>query len=209
MPSVDAWKYLKRENTQEAIRCRHCRGCIYLGACAHMGCCNYWEKMDRLRLCPPGRGCTVKIISAGYQFEPEWDELVRKYDRKEDEQKRREQRKKHAAEKRRADKQKQIESDQITPYGSCRGKKCTWDVEYAHHLYNEGYYVWEIAEIMDLTFYQVRNYADRHEWHLKKTMKPLCRHDVDEARIVYSDYLREKERKAQVEQTANPCQKGA
>lgn len=42
----------------------YCEGCYYFGA-AHQTC-DYWEKADELRGCPPGKGCIRKITKKEY-----------------------------------------------------------------------------------------------------------------------------------------------
>ena len=42
----------------------YCQGCYYFGA-AHQTC-DYWEKADELRGCPPGKGCTKRITKKEY-----------------------------------------------------------------------------------------------------------------------------------------------
>lgn len=42
----------------------YCNGCYYFGL-SHQTC-DYWEKADQLRGCPPGKGCTKKITKKEY-----------------------------------------------------------------------------------------------------------------------------------------------
>ena len=42
----------------------YCEGCYYYGP-GHKTC-DYWEKADELRGCPPGKGCTRKITKKEY-----------------------------------------------------------------------------------------------------------------------------------------------
>lgn len=40
----------------------YCKGCIYVGKVNHFTlCCRYVFVEDKLRPCPPGKGCTVKV----------------------------------------------------------------------------------------------------------------------------------------------------
>lgn len=40
----------------------YCNGCIYKGVVEnHLPCCNYIFMEDKMRPCPPGKGCTVKV----------------------------------------------------------------------------------------------------------------------------------------------------
>lgn len=42
----------------------YCNGCIYKGVVEnHLPCCNYIFMEDKMRPCPPGEGCTVKLTS--------------------------------------------------------------------------------------------------------------------------------------------------
>lgn len=41
----------------------YCQGCYYFGT-THQTC-DYWEKADELRGCPPGKGCTKKNNEKG------------------------------------------------------------------------------------------------------------------------------------------------
>lgn len=42
----------------------YCEGCYYFGV--NHRTCDYWEKADQLRGCPPGKGCTKKITKKEY-----------------------------------------------------------------------------------------------------------------------------------------------
>lgn len=42
----------------------YCNGCYYFGL-SHQTC-DYWEKADQLRGCPPGKGCTKRITKKEY-----------------------------------------------------------------------------------------------------------------------------------------------
>ena len=47
-----------------------CRDCYYvLGGLEKMMTCDYFEKADKRRPCPAGKGCTVKITPAQYAAE--------------------------------------------------------------------------------------------------------------------------------------------
>ena len=42
----------------------YCEGCYYYGP--YHQTCDYWEKADQLRGCPPGKGCTRRITKKEY-----------------------------------------------------------------------------------------------------------------------------------------------
>ena len=41
----------------------YCKGCIYVGKSQGLPCCRYVFVEDKLRPCPPGTGCTVKLTN--------------------------------------------------------------------------------------------------------------------------------------------------
>lgn len=176
--SHDVWKFVNKLIYAEGRRIRHCRGCIYLGSVGHRGCCNYWEIEDRLRPCKPGRGCTVKIVTEGYQFPAWWDEYVKKADAEDDERARKK------AEK--AAQTNAHESVDVMPR-SDRGKKAKWDVDYALKLYRQGYYVHEIADVVGVSFFYLSSYINNHGWSVVGREK-LKQHDVARAIEEYREF---------------------
>lgn len=55
----------------------YCQGCYYFGP-AHQTC-DYWEKADELRGCPPGNGCTRRITKKEYMkmaAPSKWDKAI-------------------------------------------------------------------------------------------------------------------------------------
>lgn len=41
---------------------KNCRNCVYFGGASdHVCTCNYIFMEDKMRPCPPGKGCTVKV----------------------------------------------------------------------------------------------------------------------------------------------------
>lgn len=61
-------KPIKKEAPKKPSICdSYCRGCYYLlGGNSRLMSCDYFEKADKLRPCPAGKGCTVKITTAQY-----------------------------------------------------------------------------------------------------------------------------------------------
>ena len=39
----------------------NCATCFYHGKCGGLICCEYWDKTGKLRPCPAGDECTVKV----------------------------------------------------------------------------------------------------------------------------------------------------
>lgn len=162
----------------EQIRCRWCRGCVYLGTLDSCGCCNYFIIEDRLRGTPFGEKCPVKHLAAGYvlpdgyEQECEWeDERLRK-----------------AIERNRKKFVRNAAKD------GKRGRKMTWDADYAQQLYNKGYYLVEIAEVLDVSLKKVEATCNNRNWYYQAVFHNVKiparhRHNIQKAKAEYAAYL--------------------
>lgn len=194
----DVWKTIKSFGSEEAIRMRNCRGCIYLGTVGCSGCCDYWAIADRLRPSKFGEKCPVKVMIPGYVIPQDHIEFCERIDERE--RKRKVQAERQARKRLEWIKQieeeikKQAEEDKDTPPPKNRiehGRPPTWDTKYAFMLFCEGYYIFEIAEIVGTTVQKVTQCAKYNEWG--KKMPPdvyRYRHDIEQAKLDYAEYQR-------------------
>lgn len=186
----DAWKTIKSFGSEEAVRMRHCRGCLYLGTVGCNGCCNYWEITDRRRGSAfGGKDCPQKILIPGYVIPQDHIEFCERKDR--EEQKRAE-----LEEQRKRDLNEYLarinspDAERIDGRKN-NGRQIDWDVEYAHILYNAGYFSFEIAEIVGVERRTLNLYIRNHFWSAE--LPPyLVRsyHDIDKAKAEYAEYKR-------------------
>lgn len=186
----DIWKHLNSLNVIEGWRCRWCRGCKYLGACGAYGCCNYFLATEKRR---PGKfgakDCKAKALIDGFSIKPKHvaycegqppkaylDDLKRK-------------------EEKRQERKRVPMYDKLQPPPRSPGRKATWDTEYAVRLYKDGYFLYEICEIVGVTYKRILEYSAYNRWHSKYGgKKPPTRHDLEQAKAEYAKYKAEKEK---------------
>ena len=206
----DAWKTIMSFGTDEASRMRHCRGCIYLGTAGNYGCCNYWEIADRRRPCKFGTpDCPAKIPIPGYKIPPEHDEFCKRVDYQEQRRKAAEARQEKIRLERIERMNREINKQAIEdPYGmpqrkDPRGRTANWDMKYAFQLYMEGYYMFEIAEILETTTGKVSACARNNGW--SKFLPPNVerfRHGMEQAKADYAEYKRKLKEASNVAESA-------
>lgn len=57
----------KQKKVKQGICDSSCKGCVFLqGEGTNLLTCSYWDKMDKLRPCPAGNGCTAKMTTKQY-----------------------------------------------------------------------------------------------------------------------------------------------
>ena len=175
----------------EKKRCRHCRGCIYFDVVAHYGCCNYFLVTGTRRPSRAGdRNCCVRKYPPGFVM-PEWHKQYCKRIDDEEDQKQRDR-------DRAADQAEKTESDPDAPPKKTRGRRPQWDCEYGFRLYLDGYYYFEICEILGVKFEALAAYASDHFWKNKFPPGTVRhRHDIDAAKREYQAYLSQKEQAVQ------------
>lgn len=186
----DAWKTIKSFGSEEAVRMRHCRGCIYLGTVGCNGCCNFWEIADRRRGSEfGGKNCPQKIMIPGYVIPQDHIAFCEQKDREEQLRAELEEQRKRNLEEYLAmlNGQNSVRVD-----GRRRnGRQIDWDVDYAHILYNAGYYSFEIAEIVGVERPTLNLYIRNHNWSAE--LPPYIvrtYHDIDKAKAEYDEYKR-------------------
>ena len=201
----DVWKTIKSFGSEEAIRMRNCRGCIYLGTVGCSGCCDYWLIADRMRPSKFGEECPVKVMIPGYVIPQEHLDFCKRIDERE---KRRKEQAERQAKKRLEWIEKiaeEIKKDELTNSmdqsndeeqrnplprtNNPHGRPVTWDTQYAFSLYMDGYYIFEIAEILGVSISKVTSHAKYHQW-AKQFPEDVCRyrHDIDQAKLDYEEY---------------------
>lgn len=199
----DLWNTIRSFGLEEAKRVRNCRGCTYLNIVGCSACCDYWLIEDRLRPSKFGeKGCPVKIVISGYTIPPEHEDFCRRVDEQERRQKETAERQaKLRLERierinRRIEQQAKKDENNTElhlehknhPHEN-RGRSASWDCDYAFQLYIEGYYNFEIAEIVGTTVQKVASYARNNNW--QKYLPPdifRVRHDMEQARMDYQKY---------------------
>ena len=194
--SFDVWVHLNSLNTVEGWRCRYCRGCKYFGSVGAYGCCNYLLIAGSRRKNKFGvRDCGAKEMIAGYRLsekhkkycEGQPPESVLAIEKREREAERR-------LAKQKEKKRIPIYDKYQAPPGT-RGRRATWDTEYAAKLYQRGFYIYEIAEIVGVKFQRVNEYSLYNKWSQKyRDRKPPTRHDLRQAKEEYEQYKAEKEK---------------
>ena len=61
------WDCKEVKKVKQSICDSYCKGCVFLrGGWNRLWTCSYWDKMDKLRPCPAGKGCTVKMTTKQY-----------------------------------------------------------------------------------------------------------------------------------------------
>ena len=186
----DAWRTINSFGNEEAARTRYCRGCIYLGTVGCNGCCNFWEIADRRRESAFGvKDCPQKILIPGYVIPPEHLEYCQQKDREEREREEAEQERARSWEEflQSLGKMKDVPVEKQNRIG----RPISWDTEYAHKLYIEGYYVYEIAEVIGGDPNKIAPYIRNHDWQLD--LPPYidrhC-HNLEAAKREYAEYKR-------------------
>lgn len=77
-----------------------------------------------------------------------------------------------------------------------KGRPLSWDAKYGLQLYLDGYYFFEIADILGVARNCVVKYATQHKWADKyPDCKPRQRHDIAAAINEYEQYKAQKTRK--------------
>ena len=202
----NAWRTIKSFGNEEAARTRYCRGCIYLGTVGCNGCCNFWEMADRRRGSAFGaKDCPQKILIPGYVIPPEHIEFCQQKDREELERAEAEQKRARSWE----DFLRQLGEVDSVPVEkqNRKGRPIGWDTEYAHKLYLDGYYVFEIAEVIGGDPKKIAPYIRNHSWQLD--LPPYIErhyHDLDAAKAEYAKYKRlvkEAQKVAEMEERQN------
>lgn len=156
-------------------RFRHCRGCIYLRGCGAEMVCAYILAEDKKRPCPFGAGCKVKKMPKGYKLPPEHLAWVRRIDREEAE---------------------------LGPVEAAkrniRGRLPTWDRDYAKSLYDAGFAVSEIAQIMSVNKSTMVNYAETHGWytHGRKQFPHADAAALEEERRRFTEWKQKQKQRA-------------
>lgn len=183
----DNWRYICIRIPSEAKRMRHCRGCVYMGACGDHACCNYFLTTGIRRPSKFGQPCPVKKVRPGYTPPKGWAEYVERMDREEEE------------ERRKAEEKERLEAERkkhgVKEQKKIRGPKPNWDRDYAFMLYCKGYYLFEIAEICGVTHEKINNASSKYGWRYQRPEVKLKRHgDLTAERQAYLDYMSELEK---------------
>ena len=196
----DIWARFSRYRPNEAARIRHCRGCRYLGTVAGYGCCNYYLETGNRRPSKFGTPCSVKEIIKGFVMPKSHAEYVNRIDMEEEERRKQSE---FAAEMRlkRLNERNakieamlmQAENDPENEITRKRGRRLTWDSDYAFDLFCEGFRLFEISKVMDVPMKNLTQYASYHNWRGQCEYVKYIRHDIKQAREYYLAYLLKKE----------------
>lgn len=155
-----------------ARRFRHCRGCVYLRGCGAELVCNFILSEGKKRPCPYGAHCKVKKTPRGYRVPQEHLEWVKKVDVEE----------------------QQTEPEHVRRHK--KGRDPIWDVEYAKMLYDKGYAISEIVQIVSVKKNTIANYAELHGWYKdrRKTFPHADAATLEAERQKYEEWKQSKQR---------------
>lgn len=191
--SVDVWAFLAPKNKSEGWRCRWCRGCVYLCSVGGYGCCNYFLRTQTRRGNPFGaENCKRRKLAADFQMPDDHadycnGEPPREYILTEQMRKKLLERREKAAGRmvKRAPVSNESESERKKR--CAHGKKASWNVAYAWGLYCKGYYIYEIAEIIGMSYKSMMEYTGRNKWKEKAPPGTVFeRHyDIEKRRAEY------------------------
>jgi hypothetical protein len=137
------WNNRAAKVKEIAERFRYCRGCVYLRTCGSWFACTYLLTNDKKRPCPPGKRCKVREYPPGYTVPKEHLEWCKKVDREEKER---------------------LSAVSGEKPKRKRGKDPTWDTEYAKQLYQRGFSLREICEIMGLNKNTLSSFMNNNGW---------------------------------------------
>lgn len=198
----------------ERIRMRHCLGCKYMGVVAAYGCCDYYLTTGNRRPCKFGQKCSVKVLRRGFVLPKNYSEWCDEWDRKIAERREREERERleresdtsavftaaDNAERRDLEsKPKQTTKKPVFEYkidslrirkapcgAGTRGRKLSWDVDYAFSLYCAGFYITDIEDIMGIKQSTLNAYIEHHGWRDEQDRaKVFHRADIQSERKRY------------------------
>lgn len=187
--SEDVWAFIAPKNKSEGWRCRWCRGCKYFSAVGGYGCCNFFLRTHERRGNPFGvEDCKRKTLTKDFEMPNDYADYCngkppREYILTEQARKKLIERREKAAGRmvKRAPVSNESESERKKR--CAHGRKATWNVDFAWKLYCEGYYIYEIAEIIGMSYKSMMEYAGRNKWHEKAPPgRILKRHDDVEKR---------------------------
>ena len=162
MRRADIFKYLARWYPAEAIRIQHCRGCQYLGLCGISACCDYIEMTGKVRPCPAGEQCTVKILLPGkWPTEAQHNAEIQKLQSTMRQSTL--ERLGQKAKLRQKEYVRDLSYDEVqddTP--KKRGRRLSWDSEYGKRLYLDGFTANQVSYIMDVPLGRVSAFVRRY-----------------------------------------------
>lgn len=196
----DNWKLVQSCGMTEQKRVRYCRGCMYLGSAGMNACCEYYLTTGKRRPCPPGtKDCSVRKYKKGCEPSEEHKAWCKKVDEellKKQREAERTMRMINLYEKHGLDR---------SIYATKRGRKIKWDTDYAFNLYCNGYYIHEIASILEIKIECLQSYMQKHFWRdYRPSDIHFTTHDIDKAKQEYRAYLEKKNEIIQgIQQQAN------
>lgn len=137
------WKRYLSQQPRMIERFRHCMGCVHLRQAggSYLVCC-YLLHTGHKRPTKFGSTCTVKDVAEGFEFPDGYLEWCGELDQIEE----------GKSKKRRVPGQ--------------RGRFAAWDTDYAKSLYDRGFAVSEISEIMGISKNTLMNYGMSHLWFI-------------------------------------------
>lgn len=200
MMITDVFESFQKRRPTEAARIRHCRGCRYLGTVDGYGCCNYYLETNIRRPSKFGTPCAVKQLITGYVVPKSHAAYVKRIDREEEERRKQSEMAAEMRLKRIEERNAKIEElirqaaeDPEDEIPRKRGRMLKWDSEYAFDLFREGYRLFEIAKVMNLSVKTLSQYAAYHNWKGQCEYVPYVRHDINQAKADYLAYVLKKE----------------
>lgn len=189
----DVWKNINSFNRAEGWRMRWCRGCKHLGSAGALLCCDCYEHTGKRRGCPIGKGCDRREPLKGYTEPPGY----RKWCDGEPPPKREQggAGKPSFVKPKEAPARTGVLANEPPPPNVDRkngsGRWPTWDVEWAWHLFFNGYLLREIAEIIGAPQRTIGIYSASHEWrqYRPKSVKSTQHDNLDAEKAEYRNRM--------------------
>lgn len=177
----------------EQRRCRYCRGCEYFDIIGHYGCCNYYLQTGNRRPCRFClKDCSVRVFRKGFVPSDKHLAFCRKVDAEEQAEQARQAKRKDLSAKEPAPPiltEKELAAYDITEQDRKQGRPLSWDAKYGFLLYQQGFYLYEIAEVFDIRIDRVEYAAKAHGWFANRPVGvQRKRHDIEQAKREYQEY---------------------
>lgn len=188
MAKHDNWGLVKSCGMTEQKRVRYCRGCVYLGSAGMNACCDYYLVTGNRRPCPAGtKDCSVKKYGNGSEPSAEHIAWCKKVDAEI------EARRKELEKAQRVKDLCEQNGVNRTLFAVKRGRRIKWDTDYAFSLYCKGYYIHEIASILDIKVECLQSYMQKHFWRdYRPSSLHFTSHDIEKGRQEYRAYMEKK-----------------
>lgn len=184
----------------EQRRCRYCRGCIFFAQCDHFGSCDYFMRTGKRRPSKPGLpDCPVREYPENYKQPKGHADFCARVDAEIKAAEEAERAMLRRAE-RLAKRDQELTDDELEQFDADnpgaerkKGRPLSWDAKYGFKLFMEGYYFYEIADVLGVKRNSVVQYATLHDWRDKYPKgQPRQRHDIAAAIEEYQQFKTQK-----------------